>query len=107
MLKDISDRKTQEGTFKFHVNQACGDQVRIMKRCLGMFEDQEFLTHLGFLHPSQVTSPTALREDQCVADYIWDLMRHMVNNEILTAAFYRDRPPFAFYGTAWRVTRWC
>lgn len=96
MLKDISDRKSKEGAFNFHVGQACGDQAITIKRMFNLLEDQEFLCHIGFLRPQDVTGPNVLREDRVVTDFIWDPMRNVAVNEIATAAWYRDRPPFAF-----------
>ena len=44
--------------------------------------------------PSEVSGKDALREDTVVAKYSWDLMRSCVVEEIRTAGFYMDRPPY-------------
>ena len=96
MLTGITQRKTQTGTFDFYVGQSCGDQVDVIKKSFALLEDGDFITEVGFLERSEVLGPEALREDRVIADYIFDLMLHCAANEVASASFYRDRPPYSF-----------
>ena len=69
MLKDITDRKSKEGAFNFHVGQTCGGQAITTKRMFHLLEDQEFLRRIGFLRSQDVTGPNVLREDRVVTAF--------------------------------------
>ena len=95
LMRDICQCKTQEGCRDWHVEHACGNpQRKEVSELFAFAEDYKFLAPAMFLMPSEVSGKDALREDTVVAKYSWDLMRSCVVEEIRTAGFYMDRPPY-------------
>ena len=94
MMKDISASKTQSGAFNYHVDQACGSQLDVVKSTLGLLEDKKFLREAQFIEPDCVVGKLSLRECDMVAKYTFDFVKHLAVHEIQSSSFYSERPPY-------------
>ena len=97
MMKDLHQCGTQVGCKNWHIEQARGVSLTYIKEMLGKLEDQNFLRQMKFLKPEQIVGEKSLIEDNGVAKYVWDLVKHGAINEGKTMSFYRDRPPYKFF----------
>ena len=96
-MKDLHQRNTQVGCKNWHTEQARGVSLTYIKEMLGKLEDQNFLRQMKFLKLEQIVGEKSLIEDNGVAKYVWNLVKHGAINEGKTMSFYRDRPPYKFF----------
>ena len=50
----------------------------------------------GFKLPDQILDSAAHKEDDVVAKFAWDFIKHICVNEVKSSSFYHDRPPYMF-----------
>ena len=96
MMRDITQCKTQAGSSNWHIHQACGGQIDTVKKTFGLLEDWAFLDMAGFKLPDQILDSAAHKEDDVVAKFAWDFIKHICVNEVKSSSFYHDRPPYMF-----------
>ena len=96
MMRDITQCKTQAGSSNWHIHQACGGQIDTVKKTFGLLEAWAFLDMAGFKLPDQILDSAAHKEDDVVAKFAWDFIKHICVNEVKSSSFYHDRPPYMF-----------
>lgn len=94
--RTIIDRKTQYGSYTFHLSQACGEHETLLRDVWKVLEDESIFTQVGFMMPRDIMGPLSLKEDIAVSAFAVDYARSLIKRELTDSSFYNKMPPWRF-----------
>ena len=94
--KDLVRIKTRMGSFNYSVSLASGEYVKLLQATFMNLENHDFLFELGMKTALDVFSDGTLKEDEVLSESAIDYCRELVSAELVSSAFYSERPPFCF-----------